>query len=301
MTHTEAEIRSQPASWRTALEKAAGPGSPLSIFFRESPLALVGAGSSYYVAMAAASYAREALGIDARAEAASVYRPLPKEGALFISRSGTTTEVLEAARLARERGSARLVAITCDAESPLAAAAHEVVCLDWIQEQSVVQTGSATSALLLLRAVIDRLAGRHPPSALPGALEQAMQRPLPSEGIDHVVVLGSGWRYGVACEAALKAQEMALVWSERYLPLEYRHGPISCADARTLVLILDPPAPRVDALACDVAALGARVARAEHDPLIELVRLQQAMLQVSLRKGLDPDRPRHLQRSVLLA
>ncbi len=299
MHKTAVEILAQPRQWREVLALARARAAAMRPLL-ERPVAIVGAGSSYYVGLAAAAYLEERLAIPARAAPASVYRPRPGEGALFISRSGTTTEVLEAARAARAAGVPTL-SVTCEPDSPLAQMCDAAVVLGFIREESVVQTGSATGAFLLLRAVAHELSGGAPLESLATELEQTLARPVePDEPFAHLVVLGSGWRYGLACEAALKAQEMALLWTERYVPLEYRHGPISCADAETLVFVLDPPDEAVQRLAADVEQTGARVVVGERDPIVELVRLQRLALAMSLRRGLDPDRPRHLVRSVVL-
>lgn len=299
MTYTESEILAQPRLWARTLDLIRGPAVALQQFLR-GPVALVGAGSSYYVGLAATLYLEGHGFLSARAVPASFYRPRQGEAAVLISRSGTTTEVLEAGEAARRAGVA-VGAVTCEPESPLTGVVDVAVVLDFVKEQSVVQTGSATSALLLLRALIDQLAGRVPPLHLPAELETGLATPLQvPPGIDHLVVLGSGWRFGVACEAALKAQEMAQVWTERYPPLEYRHGPLSCAGETTLVVILDPPGDRVTDLAEEIEATGARVVMAGFDPLVELVRLQQLAVTISLQRGLNPDRPRHLRRSITL-
>lgn len=299
MTHTEAEILAQPDLWARTLDIARGPAAALRQPLR-GPVALVGAGSSYYVGLAAAAYLEEHGFLNARAVPACAYRPRAGEAAVLISRSGTTTEALEAGEAARTAG-VFVATVTCDPESPLTRLADAAVVLDFVHERSVVQTGSATSALLLLRALIDELAGRAPPVELPAELEQALATPVDApEETAHLVVLGSGWRYGVACEAALKVQEMAQMWTERYPPLEYRHGPLSCAGDATLVVVLDPPDRRIHRLAADIKATGARVVLGRYDPLVELVRLQQLALRLSLRRGLNPDAPRHLTRSVVL-
>lgn len=298
MTLTEQEILSQPDWWRQALERASFSVGRWRRFL-EHPVAFVGAGSSYYVGLAAAAYAEEHLETQARAVPASLYTPRTGEVAVFISRSGTTTEVLEAAQRARQAGTPS-AALVCDAATPLAELVDEPVRLEFVKERSVVQTGSATSAMLFLRAVVDALVGRPAPSFVLDQIGTALSRPLPCEGVEHVVVLGSGWRYGVACEAALKAQETARLWAERYVPMEYRHGPVTCADEATLVLVLDPRTPQIEALARDVAATGAKVVVAEFDPLVELVRVQKLAVSISLRKGLDPDNPQYLRRSITL-
>jgi fructoselysine-6-P-deglycase FrlB-like protein len=114
---------------------------------------------------------------------------------------------------------------------------------------------------------------------------------------DHFVFLGHGWTVGLAHEAALKLREAAQVHSESYPAMEYRHGPISLAGPTSLVWVLGTPDP---AVADDAAAVGATVVTAALDPLAELVRIQRAAVALAAARGLDPDRPRNLTRSVVL-
>jgi fructoselysine-6-P-deglycase FrlB-like protein len=79
--------------------------------------------------------------------------------------------------------------------------------------------------------------------------------------------------------------------------MEYRHGPISVADERSAVWPLGPlPA----GLREDVERVGATVVDAGPDPLAELVRVQRAAVALAELRGLDPDTPRNLTRSVIL-
>ena len=157
---------------------------------------------------------------------------------LAISRSGTTTEVLDTVAVIGER--APTVVITAVAESPLARAAGRVVTLPFADEQSVVQTRFATATLVLLRAHM----GIDSAPAV-AAAEDVLARPLPADpaGFDRFHFLGRGWAVGLAHEAALKLREAARAWSEAYPAMEYRHGPIATADSGTLVVAigeLDP-------------------------------------------------------------
>jgi len=58
-----------------------------------------------------------------------------------------------------------------------------------------------------------------------------------------------------------------------------------------------PPAGLVD----DVASTGAQVVHSDLDPLLQLVAAQQVAVALAGLRGLDPDHPRHLTRSVILA
>ena len=288
MRAIESEIASQPRCWRLAAALAGSARAELPD--AGSRVAAVGCGSSLYVARAYAS-ARERAGQgETDAFPASEFPAGRGYGwTVAISRSGTTTEVVD---LLRRRPAARTVLITAGSDGPAARAADRVVRLDFADERSVVQTRFATSALALLRAQLgDNL------SAASRDGERALRIPLPPLGFEHFVFLGRGPSVGVAEEAALKLREACGAWSEAYPALEYRHGPISVAAAGTLVWMLPP----VEAsLAEEVRATGATVLEADLDPLAELVRIHRYAVQLADARGLDPERPRHLSRSVVL-
>ena len=114
---------------------------------------------------------------------------------------------------------------------------------------------------------------------------------------DQVSFLGRGWTVGLANEAALKLRESAQLWTESYPAMEYRHGPISiAAPGRVTWAFGDVP----DGLAEQVRATGAHFEHAPVDPLADLVRVHRLCLVAAADRGLDPDRPRHLSRSIIL-
>ena len=47
--------------------------------------------------------------------------------------------------------------------------------------------------------------------------------------VEQITFLGRGWTIGLAEEAALKCREAATFWAEAYPAMDYRHGPISIA------------------------------------------------------------------------
>jgi fructoselysine-6-P-deglycase FrlB-like protein len=93
-------------------------------------------------------------------------------------------------------------------------------------------------------------------------------------------------------------REAALAWSESYPAMEYRHGPISLASERTLVWFVGEVDPD---LRNDVGTTGATVVGGTLDAMAELVLVQRAAVQLAIARGLDPDHPRHLTRSVVLS
>jgi len=129
--------------------------------------------------------------------------------------------------------------------------------------------------------------------------EAALSTPLPVDPseCEPFVCLGRGWTIGLASEAALKFREAAGAWAEAYPAMEYRHGPISVASSSTLVWCLGPVE---DALVSDIDATGACVVHDGRDPMAALVVLQRTAVALAEARGLDPDRPQHLSRSVVL-
>jgi fructoselysine-6-P-deglycase FrlB-like protein len=285
------EIASQPALWR----KAAGVAQAVAGVLPApgEPAAAIGCGTSHHIALAYAALREDRNLGTTDAAIASELSPHRSYGRVVaISRSGTTTEVLRT--LEGLRGSTATVAVTAAPDSPVASAADEVIVLDFANEQSVVQTRFATTALALLRAHTgDRLeaaiAGGE--AALAGAL------PVEPSQFTQFVFLGQGWTVGLANEAALKLREAASAWTEAYPAMEYRHGPISVAGPGTLVWAIGPVDPGVLA---DAAGTGATVVDVGSDPMAELVLIQRMAVELAEARGLDPDHPRHLTRSVVL-
>jgi len=282
------EIASQPVCWARAAEVAltVGPELPQP----GDRVAVVGCGTSFYMARAVAALREAQGGGETDAFPASEFPTGRRyDRIVAISRSGTTTEVIQL--LERLAGVPRAV-VTADAASPAAELAETSIALDFADERSVVQTRFATSALAMFRAHL----GEDLAPAIADA-ERALAEPSDPTPFEHVVFLGHGWTVGIAEEAALKLREASQTYSEAYPAMEYRHGPVSLAGARSLVWIVGSPDPTV---ADDVRATGAAVRVATLDPMAELVLIHRLAVALAEAKGLDPDHPPHLSRSVLL-
>ncbi|MGH3316692.1 MAG: SIS domain-containing protein [Nocardioidaceae bacterium] len=288
-SHTLREIWSQPDAWR----RAAGLAVDDAVLpARGARIAVTGCGTSWYIAQAYARL-REVRGHGVTdAFATSEMPSRGYDGVVAITRSGTTTEVLEL--LDALAGRVPVVVLTADAASPVVGRATGVVVLDFADEESVVQTRFATSTLALLRA---HLGDDIEPVAADA--EAALRAPLDGAvEAEQVTFLGAGWTVGLAHEAALKLREAARAWTESYPAMEYRHGPVSIAQPGRLVWMFGvPPA----GLAEEVARTGATFyTSGELDPMADLVRAQRLAVELAHARGIDPDRPRHLSRSVVL-
>jgi fructoselysine-6-P-deglycase FrlB-like protein len=286
------EIDSQPQAWQEAARLASARSCPLPAAGQR--VAVVGCGTSWFMAQAYAGL-REATGQGVTDAFAASEAPLTSrdyDAVLAISRSGTTTEVLQV--LDAVRGRIPSIAIIGDPDTPMAGAADAVIPLPFADERSVVQTRFATSALVLLRSHL----GQDIPLVVRAA-EVALRQPLESDWItaEQFSFLGRGWTIGLASEAALKMREASQSWTEAYPAMEYRHGPISIAAPGRITWMFGPSP---DGLSAAVKQAGALFVEHDGDPLADLVLVQRVALERARARGVDPDSPRNLTRSVIL-
>ncbi len=288
----ESELATQPDCWLRAAGLAAELAGVLPA--RGERVAVTGCGTSWFIAQSYAA-AREASGQgETDAFAASEFPTGRRyDRILTLSRSGTTTEILDL--LARVGRDVPTVAITADRDTPIAAAAQAVIALDFADEQSVVQTRFATTELALLRAHLGQDI-----APVAQAARQVLAAPLAAQltAARQFTFLGTGWTCGLASEAALKLKEAAGMWTEAYPAMEYRHGPIAVTGPESVVWLFSPAPER---LAGEIAAAGGLAWQCETDPMAELVRVHRLAVAAARARGLDPDRPRNLTRSVILA
>ncbi|MDJ1131056.1 SIS domain-containing protein [Streptomyces iconiensis] len=290
--YMEQELRSQPETWRAAAKIGAEAGALPSAGAR---VAVVGCGTSWFMAQAYAAL-REGSGqgvTDAFAASEAFLGEKRKYDAVVaITRSGTTTEILRL--LEAVKGRIPTVTVLGDQDTPATALSDDTVALSFADEKSVVQTRFATTALALFRAHL----GEDLTTAVREA-EEALTVPVEQEWVDaeQFSFLGTGWTYGLANEAALKMREASQSWTESYPAMEYRHGPIAiAAPGRVTWLFGEAP----EGLEREVTGTGARFVCHARDPLADLVLVQRVALERARARGLDPDNPRSLSRSVML-
>jgi glutamine---fructose-6-phosphate transaminase (isomerizing) len=341
------EIQSQPETWKSVLDLSESAFTAASALCGRRETAFIGCGTSYYISLSAASAFTAVTGTGSRAVPASdiLFYPdhvLPNPGAdkaaIVISRSGTTTEAVLAARKIRKELKMPVCAASCRPESELVRACDCSLLAGAADEKSVVMTRSFTSLLLMTQ----RLAAAHSRNAdymkelesLPdlgtdildrsGALAAAIIRDVEWSSF---VFLGQGPYYGLACEAMLKMKEMSLSVSEAYHSLEYRHGPMSMVNDRMLItfFISDRGRKEEAVLLREMKALGARILaicedggggiRESSDYCLELhsglsdsarLILCMPLLQLlshrrAMAKGIDPDHPRNLTQVVQIS
>jgi fructoselysine-6-P-deglycase FrlB-like protein len=292
VTHFSTELASQPSVWRQAQALTDELRSKLPA--DGARVGILGCGTSLYVAQAAAIYReRNGAGETDAFPGSEVPEGRAWDKVIAISRSGTTTEIIDVVRaIAPETD---VLGIVGETGSPLGELLTTELALPFADEQSVVQTRFATTVLTLLLGAygwdVEASAQR---------AERYVTESLPDWAgeIKQFVFLGRGVGMALASEAALKFREILATWSEGYATMEYRHGPISAINERSLVWILDDQEPSIDD---QIRATGARLIRGEGDPLAELVRIHRFAEGLVNLRGINPDQPPHISRSVVLA
>jgi glutamine---fructose-6-phosphate transaminase (isomerizing) len=340
------EILSQPLCWRTCFSELRDNRTLSRIAEQlggKRNWLFVGCGSSFYVALSAASTLTALTGMPARAVPASEILLFPRLTLVgddcipvLISRSGRTSEVLKVAEAFRERNIATL-GISCAPNQTLEKLVSSAIVLPAADEQSTVMTRSFTSMLMALQALAATMGRQEDFLESQRALNPCAER-LVDELPNHVeefvsrhafadyVCLGQGALYGIACESALKLTEMSVSYGQSFHTLEFRHGPKSIVSQQTLIMFLLSESGYKAELEVleEIKELGGITfvvtnraeerARRAADFLVELgadgpelARLplylpaQQLLgLYTGIKKGLDPDRPRHLSRVVVL-
>ena len=256
---------------------------------------------------------------------------------VLISRSGQTSEIVDVARYCEQELKIRTLAVTCGTGTPLEKNSSHVIQLPMADDKSTVMTRSFTSMLFALQALAAERAGRQDFLAalrgLPAQMEPQMadlERKLRSlanaRGYADYVFLGQGPFFGVAQESMLKVTEMSCSYAQAFHTLEFRHGPKAIVSAETLVtfFLSESGFDAETAVLEEIKGLGGAtlvvtnaansLVRRCADFLIELsldapeaarpaasvIAGQLLCFHTAIRKGFDPDQPRHLTRVVML-
>lgn len=337
--HTWREIQSQPHAWAEALAVLQAHASQLAELAqagRYAGVIFTGCGSPYYLALAAAACFQELTGQAARGIPASEIwlnprTALPADGRFLLvalSRSGETTETLRAVEAFQAADRGDVLTLSCYPDRPLTTLGDINIIFASGQEQSMAQTRAfsvlylATVALAALWSknskLMDELAQL--PATCQGLLERSalLTHQLGNEAsINRFYFLGSGSRYGLACELSLKMKEMSISHSEPFHFMEFRHGPRAMAGSGALIvgLVSDTNQAHEVAVLEDMRRQGAQVlAIGEHvgdiafaaglsaaaSDLLYLPVGQLLGFVRALHNGCNPDQPENLAAVVIL-
>lgn len=249
---------------------------------------------------------------------------------LALTQSGETIDVLSGLKAANEKG-ALLGAITNVLGSSVYRMVDIKVNLGAGPEQSVCATKTFTAKVAVLYLLAHELAGdyHNGEPALNKAI-LAIEKLLKHKDIieklanklakhEHIFILGRGVSYPIALESALKIKEVSYIHAEGFAAGELKHGVIALIEKGTPVIIYNPDDETYEdtiSAAYEVKARGAYVIGVSSKPhsvfdtfipievddlaaiLPYVVVAQLIGYYLALAKGLDPDKPRNLAKSV---
>ncbi len=336
---THREILSQPDVWLETLailRDRANIVRPLFTVGKYDAVLFAGCGSTYYLARAAAATLQALAGVPARGLPSSeiwlypdsAYAATWRTLLVAVSRSGETTETLRACEGFRRSGTGEILTLSCYPGAPVTDAGDVNLVFPAAREESIAQTRAFSSLYLASIGLATLWSGRDDLfeglAHLPGVARRLMDTYAPlaqrlgeDAALDRFYFLGSGPRYGLACELSLKMKEMSLSHSEPFHFLEFRHGPKSMVTARTLVvgLVSQVNYGHEHAVLKEIKEAGGAVLEigeegenvAFHSGLDEAIRDvlylpigQLLAFARSTSQGLDPDMPRNLAAVVRL-
>ena len=245
--------------------------------------------------------------------------------AIAISQSGQSPDVIEPIRYFRD-GGATTVALVNDLASPLASSAEWTMPLHAGAELGIAATKSFIASLvagaLLTAHWQDDPAFLAAFKPLPEALEAAsrcdwspaLETLVPATNI---MVVGRGVSFALALESALKLKETSALQAEAFSGAEIKHGPMALiADGYPLLIFATrgPTQAGLLKLAQEMRGRGAKVllaaphdiaerdltlpvaATPDLDPIVAIQAFYVMAAQLSIARGMDPDRPRHLSK-----
>ena len=331
--HMTAEIQEAPEAVARQETRLAAPLRELVRRLKAKPpqvVVTVARGSSAHAAAFAKHAIERHLGIPVAAAAPSivtVYRrdlQLRAQLLLAISQSGRSDDLIEQTRSARRAG-ALTVALVNAPDSPLAAESDIVLPIGAGLEQSV----AATKSFIATLAALSRLTAEWGENdALASAIARLPERLQAAAALDwsasfgafapapSLMVIGRGSTLAIAREAALKLKETCNIHAEGYSGAEFQHGPMALVAADYPILMFMPTDAAKDALVALAADLRRKRAavfsvepgagegrlpalppdQPETDAVCQIQSFYAAAVRLAKLRGMDADRPRHLNK-----
>lgn len=254
----------------------------------------------------------------------------PKSSVIAISQSGETMDILEGVKKAKERG-AKLVALVNVVGSSLYRLANEKLLLGVGPEKGVASTKALTGMLAHLILLSYAISGNV------GAGQEALEKAAKSsrallsspkqfqklskqlKNVEHIYVIGRGLSYPTALETAIKIKEISYIHAEGLAAGELKHGPLALVTKGVPCIAFLPNDETYGsnlAGAMEMKARGGHLIGISHKPheiFDEYIEVKDAGVAtiipniivgqllayyLTIEKGLDPDKPRNLAKSV---
>ncbi|MCW3135326.1 MAG: glutamine--fructose-6-phosphate aminotransferase [Canidatus Methanoxibalbensis ujae] len=295
----------------------------------------IGCGSSYHACLAGSYLFSRIAKTHVNAVLASEFENyehfLTDKTLVFaVSQSGETADVLDAVRVARDRGS-RVISIVNMMGCSLTRESDECLLMNAGPEICVLSTKTYTSQVTLMAMLAYALAGNYDDFVsevkrlyldIYNLTSRTMRERLCEVAKmladkEHIYLIGRGLQYATALEAALKIKEVSYIHAEAFAGGELKHGPLALIDKGTpcIVFVSKDNASKIISNAEEVRARGGYIigiSSVNYDfdcwikvpdsdmlnPVVQIIPVQILAYQLALLRGLDPDKPRNLAKSV---
>ncbi len=245
---------------------------------------------------------------------------------ITVSQSGGSPDLVASTRAARAAGAITL-AVTNNADSPLAAVSEYHIDVLAGREKALPATKTYTAELLSLYLLVEGLRGGDGTAAkvLPELAESVLARQEEVRKLaeryrfaQRLVITSRGYGYPTAREAALKLMETTYILASAFSGADLLHGPLAMVDNVSPVIavvpdgrggeVLQPVLDRLQRRGADLVVIGQQdlvdAASAgfalpngvteEVQPVLEILPLQMLAYEVTVARGQDPDTPRAL-------
>jgi glucosamine--fructose-6-phosphate aminotransferase (isomerizing) len=249
-----------------------------------------------------------------------------------FSQSGETIDLLDSMKSAGRRGAKLAALVNVEGSSLYRLVDHPILLLAGA-ERCVLATKSFTAKLGILlmaayatqgrldegRALLDRAADEIQSFLTDGRVEQVRKLADRIADAQHLYVIGRGPSYPMALEAALKIKEVSYIHAEGFAGGELKHGVIALVESGSPCIVLAPNDETFRSIlsgAEEIKARGGYIVGispcasevwdehivvadvGEGASIVNAVPPQVLAYELALRRGLDPDKPRNLAKSV---
>ncbi|MFH0863453.1 MAG: glutamine--fructose-6-phosphate transaminase (isomerizing) [Candidatus Altiarchaeota archaeon] len=331
------EIHEEPKACQNALKDTEGLRKIADKLTKCRRVYFVACGTAYHAGLYG-KYLMEHFGLSAEAAVASEFRYSTVQtldegcGVLAISQSGETADTIAAMKEARKRG-AYVAAVVNVLGSSITRLADDVAYTHSGPEIAVASTKAYVGQLMCmgeLALYAAKATMRLEEKELArlfhelDGMGQKVQHILDANSIRGLAeaeantqtffFVGRRENYPTALEGALKLKEISYVHAEGYAAGELKHGPLALMNEDVTVMAIVPDdelAPKLESNVMEIKARGARVIRVGSagdiripqtepifSPILDIVPLHLFAYYISVLKGLDPDKPRNLAKSV---
>lgn len=298
---------------------------------------ITGSGSSYHSALLAKylfyKFPRIRTEIIMSSEFEHIKDFLDGESVIIaISQSGETADVLDCAKIAREKGS-KILSIVNISTSSLSRLSDYSLTINCGPEIGVAATKSFTSQISIIYSIIGKLIDQKfeflgYPNKFEDCVNELLNMGNDIEKIADIIkstqdiyILGKGIHYPIALEGSLKIKELAYIHAEGIAAGEIKHGPLALVENNTIVIIINPSDETYkDTLniAHEMKSRGAKLIGISDrnnvlydyyisipkfmnmniNPILEIIPLQLLSYYLAIKKNINPDYPRNLAKSV---